>query len=121
MIDEMRQELRERYEKLKGNELPTQEEIYKCLTLWREHKEFLAKGEPERLAALSLRLQRILEACYPEDADKQQDLFCALVDIGSGFIPLSKIFRAFSKWDVKEALGCDELREIFGTLEVVRG
>lgn len=92
----------------------TKEDIYNCLKRYEEHKRMLTEGEPS-----ALRLQRILEACYPGDQDKQEDLWCALVmDIGTGFAPIGKIMRAFKRWDVEEAFDCPELKDLFRPPEI---
>ena len=98
--------------------IPTQEEIYNCMLRFESHKQMVADGQTG-----AIRFQRILEACYPGDKDRQFDLWCAIMAVsdwrklmGERIIPLGVIIRSFKKWDVEDALNCDRLKEIFGAL-----
>lgn len=76
---------------------------------------------------LALRMQDILEKCYPPDPkvrgyrwdemyQKWRDLHGALMEIGpisGGWKSLPKVSAAFKKWGVEEALYCEALKDIF--------
>ncbi len=106
---------------------PTEEELIERDWLWRTHSEMVFEDNP-----LALRMQDILERCYPPDPtvkgyrwdemyQKWRDLYGAIMiditPIGSpvteGFENLALASAAFKKWDVEEAFYCEALRDIF--------